>query len=239
MRLTLRGTRRLAVGVALACGAILLPATAMVASATSGAPATVPRCAAASLAVWVGPIQGAAGSVAAEFGFANHSPGTCSLHGYPFVQMLYKSGKNLSTHDQRAPGAFSILEKTVILAPGKTAYFGVTYASQTGYGNLTCPTAAALEVHPSTGHPNTHVVRIPRAHRTLWWHDLAPEVRNPPRHAGHGKAFPVALPAQATRGPADRARWRRWLTARCARLLLAPKSGRFSAPCHLQFPAAD
>ena len=148
MRLTLRGTRRLAVGVALVCGAILLPATAMVASATSGAPATVPRCAAASLAVWVGPIQGAAGSVAAEFGFANHSPGICSLHGYPFVQMLYKSGKSLSTHDQRAPGAFSILEKTVILAPGKTAYFGLIYASQTGYGNLTCPTAAALRFTP-------------------------------------------------------------------------------------------
>ncbi len=144
MRLTRRRTRRLAVGAALACGAILLPATAMVASATSGAPATAPRCAAASLVVWVGPIQGAAGSVAAEFGFTNHSSGTCSLDGYPFVQMLNKSGKNLSTHDQRAPEAFSIQEKTVVLAPGKTAYFGLIYASQTGYGNLTCPTAVAL-----------------------------------------------------------------------------------------------
>ena len=148
MRLTLRGTRRLAVGAALACGAILLPATAMVASATSGAPATVPRCAAASLVVWVGPIQGAAGSVASEFGFTNHSAGTCALHGYPFVQMLNKSGKNLSTHDQRGSGAFSIQERTVILAPGKTAYFGVIYASRTGYGNLTCPTAVALRFTP-------------------------------------------------------------------------------------------
>ena len=233
MRLTLRGTRRLAVGVALVCGAILLPATAMVASATSGAPATVPRCAAASLVVWVGPIQGAAGSVAAEFGFTNHSSGICSLDGYPFVQMLNKSGKSLSTHDQRAPGAFSILEKTVILAPGKTAYFGLIYASQTGYGNLTCPTAARAEVHSATGHPNTHFVRLPHAHRALRWHDPAPDVRDPPRHAGHRQVFPVALPAQAARGPAGRAQWRRWRMAPCARLLLALKSGRLSAPCHL------
>jgi hypothetical protein len=120
----------------------------MVASATSGVPATVPRCAAASLRVWVGPAQGAAGSVAVEFGFTNRSTGTCSLHGYPFIQMLNKSGKNLSTYDQRAPGAFSIEEKTVVLAPDKTAYFGVIYASQTGYGNLTCPTAAALKFTP-------------------------------------------------------------------------------------------
>ncbi len=148
MKLSLRDTRRLAVGAALACGAILLPATVVVASPASGAPATVPRCAAASLVVWVGPTQGAAGSIAAEFGFTNHSAGTCSLHGYPLVQMLKRSGKNLSTFDQKAPGVFSIQAKTVVLAPGKTAYFGVVYASQTGYANLTCPTSAALKFTP-------------------------------------------------------------------------------------------
>jgi hypothetical protein len=62
--------------------------------------------------------------------------------------MLIKSGKNLSTTDQKAPGAFGIQDRTVVLAPGKTAYFGVLYASQTGYANLTCPTSAALEFTP-------------------------------------------------------------------------------------------
>jgi hypothetical protein len=115
---------------------------AMTASFTT--PATVARCTTASLLVWVGPTHGATGSVAAEFGFTNHSASTCSLYGYPLVQMLNKSGKSLATIDQRAPGAFSIKERTVLLATGKTAYFGVVYASQTGYANLVCSTAAAL-----------------------------------------------------------------------------------------------
>ena len=62
--------------------------------------------------------------------------------------MLTKNGKNLSTTDQTAPGAFSIKEKTVVLAPGETAYFGVLYADQTGYPNVTCPTSAALNFTP-------------------------------------------------------------------------------------------
>lgn len=88
------------------------------------------------------------GSAAAEFGFTNHSARTCFLHGYPRVQMLKKSGKDLSTSDQKAPGAFGIQEKTVVLASGKTAYFGVVFADQTGYGNLTCPMSAALKFTP-------------------------------------------------------------------------------------------
>ena len=112
-------------------------------SPASGAP-TAPRCAHRSLVVWVGPVTGAAGSTIAEFGFTNHSVGACSLHGYPYVQMLTRSGETLSTFDQKAPGAFKIQAETVVLAASKTAYFGVVYADQTGYGSSTCPTSAAL-----------------------------------------------------------------------------------------------
>ena len=72
--------------------------------------------------------------------------------------MLTKSGRNLSTSDQKAPGTFGIKEKIVILAKGKTAYFGVLYASQTGYGKLTCPTSSALKFTPpqSTGSVTLH-----------------------------------------------------------------------------------
>ncbi|MGA3353037.1 MAG: DUF4232 domain-containing protein [Acidimicrobiales bacterium] len=147
MKLTLRGTAWLAVGAALACGATLFP-TATVASASSGTAATVPRCAAASLLVWIGPRSGAAGSIAAEFGFTDHSAAACSLYGYPLVQMLKSTGEKLATYDENAPGAFSIREKAVFLTPGKTAYFGVVYASQTGFVNLSCPTSAALRFTP-------------------------------------------------------------------------------------------
>ena len=63
---------------------------------------------------------------------------------------------------QRAPGRYnsrrpSPLGKpvcrgkyrtTVVLASEKTAYFGVLFADQTGYGNLTCPMSAALKFTP-------------------------------------------------------------------------------------------
>jgi hypothetical protein len=145
--------------VTIACAVALVSAMGLAvavspASATRGGAAErVPRCATNSLRVWVGitrvsidPTTGAAGSRAAEFGLINGSSRTCSLYGYPRVQMLTKSG-NLSTTDEKASGAFGIQEKTVILAPGKTAYFGVLYHSQTGYA-LTCPTSAALRFTP-------------------------------------------------------------------------------------------
>jgi len=179
--------KRQAAMVTIACAGALVPAMGLAAtvSAASAAraatPASVPRCAPSALAVLSGRSTGAVGTIAAEFGFTNHSAKTCSLHGYPGVQMLTKSGKNLSTTDEKAPGAFSIEEKAVVLAPGKTAYFGVLYADQTGYAKLTCPTSAALKFTPpqdtrtvtlhgshaqiapyggSTGHTHCGIVRV-------------------------------------------------------------------------------
>jgi hypothetical protein len=142
MHLPTLSTGRVAATVTIACSLALVPALGRAAAGT------VPRCAAASLMTWVGRTTGAAGSNAAEFGFTNHSASTCSLQGYPVVQMLKKSGTDLSTSDQKAPGAFKIQVKAVALVPGKTAYFGVVYATQTGYANLTCPTSAALRLTP-------------------------------------------------------------------------------------------
>jgi hypothetical protein len=84
------------------------------------------------------------GTLTVEFGFTNDSAKTCSLYGYPRVQMLTKTGKNLSTTDQKARGALGIQERTVVLAPDRTAYFGVFYLDFSGYANMTCPTSAAL-----------------------------------------------------------------------------------------------
>ena len=110
--------------------------------------ASVPRCAPASLVVWTGRTTAAAGSRTSEFGFTNDSASSCFLHGHPRVQMLNRSGMNLSTSEEKAAGAFGIEDRTVILTAGKTAYFGVEYASQTGYANLTCPMSASLKLTP-------------------------------------------------------------------------------------------
>ena len=146
--------RRLAARVAIACAVGLVPAMGLAATvspasaAQAATPVSVPRCAPSALTIWTGRSTTAMGTVAAEFGFTNHSAKTCSLYGYPRVQMLMKSGKNLSTTDEKAPGAFSIEEKTVVLAPGETSYFGVVYHNQTGYAPSTCPTSAALRFTP-------------------------------------------------------------------------------------------
>jgi hypothetical protein len=62
--------------------------------------------------------------------------------------MLNASGAAVPTAEQHAPGAFGLQVTTVRLAPGRTAYFGVEYASQTGYARASCPKAAALRLTP-------------------------------------------------------------------------------------------
>jgi hypothetical protein len=140
--------------VTIVCAVALVPAMGLAvavspaSAARAAAPASVPRCATASLRVWVGIGSGAMGTVAVEFGFTNHSSKTCSLYGYPHVQMLTKSGKNLSTTDEKGAGYFGIQEKTVVLASGKTAYFGILYTDFSGYPKVTCPESAALKFTP-------------------------------------------------------------------------------------------
>jgi hypothetical protein len=118
-------------------------APAVQAGATNVAP-----CATASLGLRTGLVTTSTGRVAAEFGFVNHGAKSCSLRGYPHVQMLNKSGRYLKTTDHTAPGAFDIEVRTVVLTPGATAYFGILHHNQTGYANLTCPTSAALVFTP-------------------------------------------------------------------------------------------
>ncbi|MGD0344128.1 MAG: DUF4232 domain-containing protein [Acidimicrobiales bacterium] len=146
--------RRLAAMTMIACAVAFVPSMGIAATVSPAAlaraatAASVPRCATASLRIWVGRGTGAMGTVAVEFGFTNRSAKTCSLYGYPRVEMLTKSGQNLSTSDEKGAGYFDIQEKTVVLASGKTAYFGILYTSFSGYANVTCPESAALKITP-------------------------------------------------------------------------------------------
>jgi hypothetical protein len=145
--------RRLLGTIALFTSVALVPGVGFAASAAPGATraaaAGTARCTTSALQMWSGRWTVAAGTVAAEYGFTNRSSHACSLDGYPRVQLLKMSGANLPTSDEHAsPGAFGISQKTVVLAPGKTAYFGVVFHDQTGYGTLTCPSSAAVQFTP-------------------------------------------------------------------------------------------
>jgi hypothetical protein len=118
-----------------------------VALGASPAGAAVPHCSAGQLAaVYVNATAGA-GSRDAEYGFRNLGR-PCTLRGFPGVVMLAGSGAALPTTEQHAPGAYGIPVTLVPLGHGAAAYFGVHYASQTGYDGLSCPTSAALRLTP-------------------------------------------------------------------------------------------
>ena len=96
MKLPLRNRRWLAVCGALVCGGIVLPATGLVASAASGAPASVTRCSGASTEVWAATEgDGTAGTIFYELEFSNIGHQTCTLRGYPDVWAITLAGHEL------------------------------------------------------------------------------------------------------------------------------------------------
>lgn len=93
--------------------------------------------------------SGAAGSLLAQYELINHSSRSCTLRGYPQVQMLDAAGHALRTLYSHAPsGAAGVRVATVTLTPGRGAWFAIDYATATGFAGERCPTAARLRVTP-------------------------------------------------------------------------------------------
>jgi hypothetical protein len=147
MKLTMRATRRLAAGVALACAAVALPAAAL---AASGAPsrqgaaaAAVPGCTAASTEVWLGlPGDGTAGTTFYQLEFSNVGRHTCSLFGHPGV-----SAVNIHGHQVGLPASHSGIRHTVILRPGRTSHVVLAVGDAGAFCAHPVP-AARLRVFP-------------------------------------------------------------------------------------------
>ena len=114
---------------------------------TTAATASVHGCTAAQLSIQVGAPNGAAGSVGYTNDFKNISATTCTLYGYPGLQMLNSSGQPIATDVIRGTSVTvpSVPEKLITLVPGARADFDMGFASATGYGNAKCPTSARVE----------------------------------------------------------------------------------------------
>lgn len=98
---------------------------------------------------------GAAGTLDIVFGLTNIGTTSCTMDGYPTVQMETASGSNLATHPTNG-GEGQTTEPTLVqIAPHHTAFFEIFYADGTGYGNATCPTSAQLAITIPGGH--THL----------------------------------------------------------------------------------
>ncbi len=151
---TLRITGRRVVAIAAAAVAGLAISTAAYAATSSGtgsaAVASVPRCTASVLGVWLAVDQGngAAGTIYYPLEFTNLSHHTCYLYGYPGVSALDRNGHQLGSPAGRGSlrGA-----RIVNLAPGATAHTLLAYHDAVVTTEPGCDpvnSAADLRVYP-------------------------------------------------------------------------------------------
>jgi len=114
-------------------------------AAPSGS-ASAPRCRTSQLSLQVG-TNGATGSIELYTTFTNHSQTSCSLHGYPGLGLVSRSGTPMHTVVLRTRTAVipAVADRLVVLKPGGTANF---YGSFQDVLPEPCPRAAELEVTP-------------------------------------------------------------------------------------------
>jgi hypothetical protein len=126
--------------------ALALAALVGAAASVAGSP---PRCVSASLRAWGGhhPAIGAR-TISWQYGFLNVGRQTCVIRGFPAVTMLDDSGRPMPTTVRRtgAPGYGPV--QRITLPKGKSAWFIVSYADETGYEYEFCPASARLRLTP-------------------------------------------------------------------------------------------
>ena len=108
-------------------------------------------CQAGQLSIVRGQESGAMGHIGiAASAFQNISTTSCTLSGYPTLQMLDALGHTMPTHviDGSSYTVVSRPESVVVLLPGKQAMFDIGYSNGTGYGTAVCPTSAQVDISP-------------------------------------------------------------------------------------------
>jgi hypothetical protein len=119
-------------------------------TSTSTTGAGLSRCATAHLAGSVVGGNGAAGTIQTTMGLRNTASTSCTLGGYPGLQLLGAGGAALPTTVVRK-GTYpftAMAPTTVTLAPDQSAYFNIGY-SDVPMGNQTsCPTSVSLQITP-------------------------------------------------------------------------------------------
>ncbi len=125
--------------------------TVILPSPCSGASKPAGRCRTSALSAQPFSLAGggAAGSRGGAFGLTNGGTVTCTLFGYPGLQLLGANGQPLPTTVIR--GHYEVVdvvpEQTVALAPGARARFYFMYSDTLGGGYpAVCPTAASVEI---------------------------------------------------------------------------------------------
>jgi hypothetical protein len=126
--------------------------TRSTASTSTGSSTTTgtATCAPTDLSGSVVGSSGAAGTIEITVALKSTATTTCTLAGYPGLQLVSSTGAALPTNVVRK-GTYSftaMAPTTVTLPSGQTAYFNVGYSDVPTATETSCPTASMLEVTP-------------------------------------------------------------------------------------------
>ena len=122
------------------------------ASTTTTAGSTVCLASALKMAATNG--SGAAGTIEMAVTMANQGSASCTLNGYPGMQLLDASGADLPTTVIRGGGpmfadaAANQAPAQVVLAPGAVAKFSFSYEDVPVGNETSCPTSTSSEITP-------------------------------------------------------------------------------------------
>ena len=120
---------------------------------------------------------GAAGSQGGAIGLTNHGPVTCTLFGYPGMQLFGTDGHPLPGEPLPTTvirGQYQVVdvvpEQSVTLGPGAQARFYYMYSDTLGGGSpAVCPTASAIDITPPGAyHELTVVTDIAPCEGHIW-----------------------------------------------------------------------
>jgi Domain of unknown function (DUF4232) len=115
--------------------------------ARSGSPTATP-CTATQLRVELGRAGAAAGHIGQEVRFRNTSSATCTMKGYPRLQLIGAGGEHLATHvnDGTDYTVQAMPVRSLTLRPRAEAAFLIGYEDGTGYGTSVCPTSTRVQI---------------------------------------------------------------------------------------------
>jgi len=161
------GRRAIAIMAGAAVGALALTSAAFAATSSAASPgqgaarvasAAIPKCTAAlgqqgNLSAWVadGQGNGAAGTIYYPLEFTNLSGHTCSMHGFPGVSAISRSGRQLGSPANWESGGGFGTPRTVNVAPGASVHAVLAYhdvAVSTESGCHPVNTTFELRVYP-------------------------------------------------------------------------------------------
>jgi hypothetical protein len=127
-------------------GPVALAAVVATGAATAAASAP-PRCRTSVLSVRLGPADGALGTIYRSIVFTSHARAACSLRGHPGVSYVAGSrGRQVGPAADWDPGT----SRTIVLAPGRSAYAVLRERETFNYPAAACRPAAVrgIRVYP-------------------------------------------------------------------------------------------